>query len=157
MNNFEHRVPRIEPTAVVRRCSCTSTEFAWRQKIVGENRGEMSCSKRKPMFRNSFEIYEFPASLGVYRGVIISKTSKISKSNRAAKSRKFRFRSFGISKCYRSTSLCLPRAGSRGIEYAVPTSRLLQDPSLAHRQAMSNSRKHRGTWQRKFCGCDTFW
>ena len=77
--------------------------------------------------------------------MIISKTSKISKSNRVANARKIRFRNFGISKCFRSTSLCLPRAGSRAPEYALSTSRLLQDPSLAHRQAMFNSKKHRGS------------
>ena len=36
--------------------------------------------KQKPISRNFFEI---PASLGVYRGVIISKASKISKLSRA--------------------------------------------------------------------------
>ena len=41
-------------------------------------------------------------------------------------------------------------------QYSLPTSGLLQDPSLAHRQAMSNSRKRSGTWQREFCGCGTF-
>ena len=39
----------------------------------------------EPIFRNSNEISisKFPASLDIYRGVIISKTSKISKSNLA--------------------------------------------------------------------------
>ena len=40
INNFEHRVLRIEPTAV-HRCARKSTEFASRYKIVGENRGYM--------------------------------------------------------------------------------------------------------------------
>ena len=88
--------------------------------------------------------------------MIISKTSIISKSNRAANARKFQFRKFGISKCFRSTPLCLPRAGSRAPEYAVPTSRLLQDPTLAHRQVIPNSGKRRGTRQREFCGGGTF-
>ena len=101
--------------------------------------------KRKPIFRISFEIYEFPASLGVYRGMIILKTPITLKSNRAANTSKFQFRNLRISKCFRSTSLCLPWAGSRAPEYAVPTSRLLLDPSLAHRQAMSNSRERRGS------------
>ena len=76
--------------------------------------------------------------------MIVSKT-KVSKSTRATNARETRFRNFGISKCFRSTSLCLPRAGSRAPEYALSTSRLLQDPSLAHRQAMSNSNKYRGS------------
>ena len=41
-------------------------------------------------------------------------------------------------------------------QYPLPTSKLLQDPSLAHRQAMPNSRKRRGTWQREFCACGRF-
>ena len=45
---------------------------------------------------------------------------------------------------------------SKHIALPLPTSRLLQDPSLAHRQAMSNSRKRRGTWHREFCGCVAF-
>ena len=57
-------------------------------------------SKRKPIFRNSFEFFDLSASLGVYRGVIISKTSIISKSNRAANASKTQFRNFGISKCF---------------------------------------------------------
>ena len=40
MNNFEYRILRIEPTAV-QRCTRKSIEFASRQKIVGDNRGEM--------------------------------------------------------------------------------------------------------------------
>ena len=43
------------------------------------------------------------------------------------------------------TSLCLPWAGRRAPNYAVPTTRLLSDPSLAHREAMSVSRKRRGS------------
>ena len=42
MNNFEHMVLRIEPiNTAVQRCTSRSTEFASRQKIVGENRGKM--------------------------------------------------------------------------------------------------------------------
>ena len=82
-------------------------------------------SKRKRSFRNSLEIYEFPASLGVYRAVIISKTPIISNAKRAENFRKLRFRNLRISKCFRSTSLCFPRAGRRAPDYAVPTSRLL--------------------------------
>ena len=82
-------------------------------------------SKRKRSFRNSLEIYEFPASLGVYRGVIISKTPIISKSNQAEKNSKIRFRNLRISKCFCSTSLRFPWAGRRAPDYAVPTSRLL--------------------------------
>ena len=64
-----------------------------------------------------------------YRGVIILKTSIISKST---------------------------RAGCRAPEYAVPTSRLLQDLSMAHRHVISNSGKRRSKWQREFCGGGTF-
>ena len=57
---------------------------------------------------------------------------------------------------FQNTSFCFPWAGNRAPQYPLPTSRLRQDPSLAHRQAMSNSRKRRGTWQRELCGCGTF-
>ena len=50
---------------------------------------------------------------------------------------------FGVLSQY--TSLCLPWAGRIAPNYAVPTTRLLSDPSLAHRQAMSDSRKRRGS------------
>ena len=74
---------------------------------------------------DNFEIYEFPASPGVYRGVIILKTPIILKSNRAANFSKIRFRNLRMSKCFRSASLCFPWAGRRAPDYAVPTSRLL--------------------------------
>ena len=54
------------------------------------------------------------------------------------------------------TSLCFLWAGNRAPQYPLPTSRLLHDPSLPHCQAISNSRKRGGTWQREFCGCGTF-
>ena len=59
-------------------------------------------------------------------------------------------------KCFRSTSLFFPWAGNKASQYTLPTSRLLQDSSLAHHQAISNSIKRRGTWQREFCGCGIF-
>ena len=100
MNNLEHRVLRIEP-------------------IKGR-------SKRKRSFRIFLEIYEFPASLGVYKGVIISKTPIISKSNRAANSVKFNFKIYEFRNAFfRSTSLRFPWVGRRAPDYAVPTSRLL--------------------------------
>ena len=40
MNIFEHRILRIERTAV-QMCTRKSTDFASRLKIVGENREEM--------------------------------------------------------------------------------------------------------------------
>ena len=43
------------------------------------------------------------------------------------------------------TPLCLSWAGRRAPNYAVRTTRILSDPSLAHRQAMSDSRKRRGS------------
>ena len=89
--------------------------------------------------------------------MIISKTSIriISKSNPAANTSKIQFCNFRILKRFRSTavpplgrkyiSLCRPWAGSRAPEYAAQTSRLLKDPSLAHRLTMSSSRKRRGS------------
>ena len=73
------------------------------------------------------------------------KTPIISRLNRTENFSKLRFRNLRISKCFRSTSLCFPWAGRRAPDYAVPTSRLLCDPSLVHRQAMSDSRKRRGS------------
>ena len=43
LNNFEHRVLRIESNDV-QRCARKSTEFASGSKIVGENRVEMENS-----------------------------------------------------------------------------------------------------------------
>ena len=80
-----------------------------------------------------------------HSGVINSKASNTSKSNRAANARQIRLWNFGISKCFRNTSLCFSWTGNRAPQYLLPTSRLLQDPSLAHRQAMSNSGKRRGS------------
>ena len=39
---------------------------------------------------------------------------------------------------FRNTSLCFPWAGNIALQYPLPTSRLLQDLSLTHRQAMLN-------------------
>ena len=63
----------------------------------------------------------------VYRSVIVSNTLK-------------------ISKWFRDILLCFSWTGNKAPHYPLPTSRLIQDPSLAHRQAMPNSKKHRGTW-----------
>ena len=57
---------------------------------------------------------------------------------------------------FRNTSHCFPWAGNRAHQYPLLISRLLHDSSLAHLQAMSNSRKRRGTWQREFYGGGTF-
>ena len=43
MNNFEHRVLRIDST-VVQMCASQSTEFTSQKKVEGENRGEMGSS-----------------------------------------------------------------------------------------------------------------
>ena len=65
----------------------------------------------------------FPASLGVFRGVIISKTSIISKSNRAANSRKYSISKFEISEFRNAFEAPCHHCASLGREVERPSTR----------------------------------
>ena len=66
--------------------------------------------KQKPIFRNSLR--------GVYRGVIISKTSKTLKSNRASNTRQVRFQNFEM---FSKHIALLPKAVSYGVRIGTST------------------------------------